>query len=84
MNKEKDVWEEFDKAFVIHGGVMPRHRDAGKILCRELKSFISQNFHPKSESVLKEEVVKILADHDGCGDDECTLQEDLLSALDIK
>lgn len=32
--------KEFDKKFVENGGVMPRHRDYGQALCRELIPYI--------------------------------------------
>lgn len=38
---KKDNWlDEFNYLFVENGGVMPRHRDYGKSLARQLKEFI--------------------------------------------
>lgn len=37
---KKQVEERFNEKFVRMGGVMPQHRDGGRILKEELKSFL--------------------------------------------
>lgn len=51
----KEYIEEFEKRFVVHGGVMPKHRDFGKILAGELKSYLVSTVI----SVLKEQMKEI-------------------------
>jgi len=39
----KEILESFDEKFVVpNGGVMPKHRDFGKTLEKDLKSFLQE------------------------------------------
>lgn len=41
--------EEFEKQFVVHGGVMPKHRDIGQTLYRDLIAFIKNTITAEVE-----------------------------------
>ena len=65
MNKEKDVWEElYSIMFPVEIFKIGKkqvvdydfYKNTRGMLYKQIRYFISKNFHPKSESVLKEEV----------------------------
>lgn len=66
------IEERFDKTFVENGGVLPRHKDFGQTLARDLKSFIATIVEEERERIIKK-IVKYK---------DYRLNEDVLEAVD--